>query len=103
MTSAEAPSPDDFAQWRAHPITEMMMAAMEKAADAQKETWVAGVWSNDYASPEERERALIAMNRAKVRAETYREVVGFTLPDLIAVLELTPAPDERQPVPGVYE
>jgi len=82
--SAPEYTEDDFAAWMETPMTRLVIAGLEAMATEQQTNWQAGAWSAEYLNAEDRERQLIALNRAKVRADTYREMANITLADVLA-------------------
>lgn len=84
-------TPEDFEAWAEQPMTRLVIAGLEAMAVQQQTNWQAGAWSAEYLTPEGREQQLIALNRAKVRAETYREMANITLADVLAANGLEPA------------
>lgn len=42
---------EEFASWREDPVTQWVLAACAKAADANRETWVAASWEGGQVDP----------------------------------------------------
>ena len=59
-----APSREEFAAWRDHPVTLFVFAALNEAQRAQREHWDAASWSDGIASQE-------LLNELRVRADAY--------------------------------
>lgn len=59
------PSPDEFIQWRDHPVTQWVFGLVEKYADKQKAAWVEQSWEGNSPDP-------LALAELRTRADAYR-------------------------------
>lgn len=93
-----APSQEDWDAWKEHPITRLVMQAMERIATEAEAQWKRDAWSNEYLTADGRERQLLTLNRVKAHADGLRVVAETKLEDVIAVLQLRAeaAPEEGQ-------
>lgn len=82
---------DDWTAWKEHPITQLVMQALEATSIRAERQWKIDAWSNEYLSAEGRERQIIALNRVKARIDGYAAIRDMTLADLLSVMDLEPA------------
>ena len=82
-----APSRDEFAAWRDHPVTRFVMAGVSVAAEAQRNTWMEASWSHGALSEITRERLM-------TRADAYLGFTTLTVEDAYALNGLEPPPKE---------
>ena len=61
------PTRDDFARWLDDPVTAWVMRAHLKAAEANKDQWIAASWENGACS-----REMLA--ELRTRADAYRAI-----------------------------
>lgn len=71
-------SPEEFAEWRQHPVTEYVFGLMERWADRQKDEWANLVWADGQLD----QARLI---EARVRADCYRALPESDLSDWQAI------------------
>jgi hypothetical protein len=73
-------SRDDFATWRANPVTEWVFAALDAMAEGQKQHWVDTSWDQGACAPELLLELRVRADTAKAINETsyerYCEVLG---------------------------
>lgn len=69
---------DDFEQWRDHPVTEQVFAAVRKLAERSKEKWVEFSWGGGNPDPlmlaDLRARAEIANDLCELTFEEFEEL-----------------------------
>lgn len=74
------PTPEEFAAWCEHPTTRWVAAAWLKAAEAQKEQWIAASWGAGDADPnlllEWRTRADAYLAFIQTGRENYERIIG---------------------------
>ncbi len=58
-------SAEDFDQWRDNPVTQWVMAACAKAADGNRDAWIAASWDMGRADQAE-------LTVLRTRADAYR-------------------------------
>lgn len=59
---------EDFERWRDDAVTRWVFAAIEKAAEENKQTWLEASWNNGNANP-------AALNELRTRADAYRALI----------------------------
>ena len=72
--------PEDFEQWRAHPVTEAMNRALVKLAERNKTKWIEVSWDGGQIDPAIRADL-------KARAETAQDLSELTVDELNEVLD----------------
>lgn len=77
-------TPEDWEAWRDHPITQLVMNGFERAGEQAKAAWQEAAWNVKYLTPEGREAQLIELARVKSQIETYDEIRGASLADVLA-------------------
>lgn len=73
-------SADEFAAWRADPVTRWAMGELAKAAEAQRVAWLNQSWGDGVADP-----LLLAV--LKTRADAYAALAEMTYEDLAEMPE----------------
>ena len=73
-------SEEEYAEWRQNPVTEWVVAAMEKQAAGIKAKWAEAAWS----ASEVDERTLID---AQARADCYRAIPDSEYDDWRAIYD----------------
>lgn len=73
-------APEEFAEWRQHPVTEYVFDMMRKWADRQKAEWADLAWTNGEIDP-------LLLKEAQVRADCYRELPESSIEDWQAIEE----------------
>ena len=63
-TVRSAPSREEFAAWRDHPVTLFVFAAMRAVAEEQEQSWHDQSWNGGNCDP-------IELNGLRARADTY--------------------------------
>lgn len=81
---------DGFEAWRELPMTKLVMAGFEAAAQASRQAWTEAAWANTYLTAEERERQLLALNRVQSQVASYREIAGISLADILKMNGMEP-------------
>jgi len=66
---------EDWEQWRNHPVTEWVLAALNKAASAQLDGWVAASWEAGESNP-------LLLTTLRTRADAYRALSEIALEDV---------------------
>jgi hypothetical protein len=59
-----APSREEFAAWRDHPVTQFVFAAMRAVAEEQEQSWHDQSWNGGNCDP-------VELNGLRARADTY--------------------------------
>lgn len=72
--------PEDFEQWRAHPVTEAMTRAMRNIAEHNKVQWIQASWGGGVA-----DQAKLVDLRA--RAEVHNDLAEMTVEELNEALD----------------
>lgn len=83
----DAPTRDEFEAWKAHPVTEFVMAGVKRVADAQAADWFEKAWGGGDLSE-------ITRERLKTRAVTFMELANLTVEDAYGANGLNPPPQE---------
>jgi hypothetical protein len=73
-------SAEEFEAWRADPVTEWITAELEKAAEAQKDAWLAMSWDGNVCDQTE-------LQILKTRADAYRALAELSYEDLAEIAE----------------
>jgi hypothetical protein len=63
-TVRSAPSREEFAAWRDHPVTQFVFAAMRAVAEEQEQSWHDQSWNGGNCDP-------VELNGLRARADTY--------------------------------
>ena len=71
-------SPEEFKEWREHPVTEWVFAQVEKFAGQQRERWAAAAWDKGDLMPE-------AFAEARTRADCYLSLSQSSFDDWKAI------------------
>lgn len=79
MATAE-PTEEEFLAWKDHPVTQFVIGAYERMAEAQKEQWIRQSWDSDHADSYD-------LCSLKTRADAYRSMAESDLSDFIAAHE----------------
>ena len=61
----QAPTQDDFLQWRDNPVTQWVMQALQLGSEAQKAEWMRRSWGSKQADP-------LVLCELTTRADAYR-------------------------------
>ena len=67
--------PEDFEQWRAHPVSEAVSKALVKLAERNKDKWMAVSWDGGVSDP-------VILADLKARYETARDLSELTVDEL---------------------
>ena len=67
--------PEDFEQWRAHPVTEAVSKALLKLADRNKQKWTDVSWDGGQVDP-------VVLADLKARYETAKDLSELTVDEL---------------------
>lgn len=76
---------EDFARWREDPMTRMVLEALQRAEDAQKQQWDEASWGKKVVRGDDLERMLLELT---TRADAYASLREMKWPDVAAWLEL---------------
>jgi hypothetical protein len=69
---------DAFEQWQAHPVTEAVMKALAKLAEANKQEWIALSWETGQADPLKLAALRASYDANKDLSElTFEEMEGY--------------------------
>jgi hypothetical protein len=71
------PDEEDYRDWLGHPVTEWVVACMNKQAAAQKAKWAEMAWEGDL-DP-------LLLNEARVRADCYLALPESSFADWKAI------------------
>lgn len=66
---------EEWDQWRNNPVTTWVMAALDKAASAQREGWIAATWDAGGCDP-------LLLATLRTRADAYRALSEIALDDV---------------------
>ena len=72
--------PDDFEQWRGHPVTEAVTKALRILAERNKQKWIDASWGGGQVDP-------IVLADLKARAEMAQDLSELTFEELSEVLD----------------
>lgn len=72
--------PDDWEQWRAHPVTELVNKALQKLAEQNKRKWMEISWDGGEADP-------LKLIELRSRAQAAQDLSELTLDELNEVLD----------------
>jgi hypothetical protein len=72
------PTQEEFAAWRADPVTEWVVGELSKAAEAQKAGWVEHSWAGGVCDP-------VLLTELKTRADAYRSLAELSYEDLTEI------------------
>lgn len=61
-------TPDEFQDWRDHPITQWVFKAIEHGAEAQRQGWLDASWEDNRADP-------LLLCELRTRADAYRAII----------------------------
>lgn len=71
------PSPEEFREWTRHPVTEWVMACVDKFATEQKSRWSNLAWDGNLSE--------ILLTEAKTRADSYKALSETAYEDWKAI------------------
>jgi hypothetical protein len=67
---------EEYAAWRADPVTEWVIGELANAAEAQKAGWIEHSWNGGACDP-------VLLNELKTRADAYRTLAELSYEDLL--------------------
>lgn len=77
----DAPSREDFAAWRDHPVTQFVMAGLRRNAGEHRDLWASESWNTGHADQAQltvlRERADAMMGLVEADYEAWCETLGL--------------------------
>jgi hypothetical protein len=79
------PTKDDFDAWKANPMTEWVMAGVQRYADGQKAFWGEQSWSSGLADQ-------AALDRMKTRADAYEGLAQLNFEQAMGLHEQAEEP-----------
>lgn len=82
------PLSEDFAAWRDHPVTKLVLKALRAAREQQKAQWDKASWEGGVVRAPELERLLLEL---RVRADAYQALEEMTVGDIAAWLGIEDA------------
>ncbi len=71
-------SPEEFAEWQQHPVTEWVMKAMLGHAEAQKSIWAELAWEKGHVDTQ-------TLTEARVRSHCYLAIPESSYEDWKAI------------------
>ena len=77
------PSPDEFSDWKDHPVTQFVIAGLKRYAEAQQEAWSVHAWMSGNLDP-------IALAKAKTRAECFADLANLSYNDACGAVGVEP-------------
>lgn len=69
-------SAEEFASWRADPVTQVVLKAHADMAEQQKLGWVAATWDGGQVDP-------LLLTELKTRADAYQAIADCTYDDIM--------------------
>lgn len=69
---------EEFDAWRQDPVTAWVMAEMSRAADLQREGWIAASWDGGACDP-------MLLNTLQTRADAYRALAELSYDDIAEI------------------
>ncbi len=73
---------EDWEQWRNHPVTEWVLAALNKSAEAQRRAWLDASWEAGNPDP-------MLLKELTTRADAYRAMSEVTFEGLQGIHDQT--------------
>jgi hypothetical protein len=86
------PTEEEFAIWQENPITQWVLAGLERYADLQKAVFKDAMWAASD-EPADWERLRIARARAKTREDAYRGLAELSYDNACGLHEDSDAQD----------
>jgi hypothetical protein len=74
------PSEEEFEAWRDQPVTQFVLEAYRRMAEAQKLAWIEGSWEAGDANP-------IMLVELRTRADAYQSMSECVLDDFAATVK----------------
>lgn len=73
-------SAEEFDAWRDDPVTAWVMSELNKAAEKQRDGWLAASWDDGGCDP-------IVLNTLRTRADAYRALAELSYADIAEIEE----------------
>ena len=79
MTKRKKPiTADEFAAWRADPVTQVVLKVHSEMAEQQKQGWLKASWEGGHVDP-------LILTELKTRADAYQAIADCTFEDIAGV------------------